>query len=481
MADRISSVYDIPEWLAEKFPELTGPARAAYNSALLPVDAGADALRRGTHGALGLEEQDPGKFTRERVNAASQAVQDAARPATMAMGGLKDAASGGMDWLRQLLVQAGAKPTQAAPAGADMGNADTELRRGVPPAPQRRVVPQANATTPAGAGNTSPVTTAPRGAIATDPWEQASAESATQNAMMGAVSTEEAETPAAQPNARKSLSDRYNEAVSGIDRNTKGDLTEDQKKQMQLDFFLSLLAKGSKRGSTFLGSAAESGLDVSGKVRGQQEGNKRDAKDRIRDQRDEAFRGVSLADKDDDNIRSDRKLSFDEGQAKERMSLLRRQIDQGKWRVQETERGLMLWDQESGQSKPLLDGNGKPLKLPAKASEGDPAQVRIFKYVESLPPEQRARFLQQFQGGKDKNDADQMLEIIRDGLKDDPRADINVLAARASSAAEAARNAARGGQPAALPNGVPRGSKQIGTSGGKAVYEAPDGKRYKAE
>lgn len=33
----------------------------------------------------------------------------------------------------------------------------------------------------------------------------------------------------------------------------------------------------------------------------------------------------------------------------------------------------------------------------------------------------------------------------------------------------------------ALPKGIPAGSKQIGTSGGKPVYQAPDGKRYIAE
>jgi hypothetical protein len=42
--------------------------------------------------------------------------------------------------------------------------------------------------------------------------------------------------------------------------------------------------------------------------------------------------------------------------------------------------------------------------------------------------------------------------------------------------------AARGGSGAErLPAGIPAGSKKIGTAGGKDVYEAPGGKRYKVE
>jgi hypothetical protein len=32
-----------------------------------------------------------------------------------------------------------------------------------------------------------------------------------------------------------------------------------------------------------------------------------------------------------------------------------------------------------------------------------------------------------------------------------------------------------------MPKGIPPGSKQVGTSGGKPVYESPDGKRYIVE
>jgi hypothetical protein len=45
-----------------------------------------------------------------------------------------------------------------------------------------------------------------------------------------------------------------------------------------------------------------------------------------------------------------------------------------------------------------------------------------------------------------------------------------------STAPAAAAGAAAPG--AALPEGLPQGARQIGTSGGKPVYQAPDGKRY---
>lgn len=47
--------------------------------------------------------------------------------------------------------------------------------------------------------------------------------------------------------------------------------------------------------------------------------------------------------------------------------------------------------------------------------------------------------------------------------------------------ATAARGGGAIGDPRSVPPGLPPGSKQIGTSGGKPVYEAPDGKRYVAD
>ena len=82
MPERISSVYDIPEWLEERLPRfLTGPARAAGNALMLPVDVGADLLRRGAHGALGLEESEPYRYSGERMHRLSGALGDTASSA----------------------------------------------------------------------------------------------------------------------------------------------------------------------------------------------------------------------------------------------------------------------------------------------------------------------------------------------------------------------------------------------------------------
>lgn len=121
MAERIGSVYDIPDWLANTFPALTGTARAARHAVQLPIDAGADLLRKGTHSAFGLEEPEPGKYSGARVDALLKALRDTVDPMAKAAAEATQIGAKGADALRSKLVAEGASPATTVQTRAPQG------------------------------------------------------------------------------------------------------------------------------------------------------------------------------------------------------------------------------------------------------------------------------------------------------------------------------------------------------------------------
>jgi hypothetical protein len=358
MPERISSVYDIPDWLAEKLPSLTGPVRTAWNAGLLPIDVGADLLRRGTHGALGLEEEAPYRYSGERMHRLVGALGDTAAPARAMVRMGAEGLDAARQALRESLLAHGARPVpENAPAtpqpavrgiaGYGPGGEYTAPARASRP-PQRRVSRAIQEAAPV-----------PRGAleVGTEGFEGLAAQSAQDNAALAALGP--AAVPVAAP-AQPGLADRYRQRVAGIDPMAGRELSKAQKDQLALDFYLRLLAAGSKPGARFLGSLGESGLGTSALMRQLQEVNRRDAGERARAAREEAFRELFFADKEADNQARLRQLGITEEhyramdvRDRERLRLLGQQIAQGKWRLMEDGKtgNYILWDQDTGARK----------------------------------------------------------------------------------------------------------------------------------
>jgi anti-sigma28 factor (negative regulator of flagellin synthesis) len=237
-------------------------------------------------------------------------------------------------------------------------------------------------------------------AIDTDPYEglvAGSAQQGIESSVRGALAQED--SAAAPPARRASLADRYAKRVGEIPAAGDGSLSPDQKSQAQLDFFLSLLANN-KPGSRFLQNAGASGLAVSGQVRDTREKNKRDASGRRRDAMDEAFKEVSFADRDEDNQTG-----------RERVELLKKQLEQGKFKVEKSADGLVLIDGNTGTSKVIKGEDGKPL-MP----KSDNPNIDFYKWL--LDDPKRAEFFMQSKS-RDKNDTDQIVDAATKLLSTD--------------------------------------------------------------
>ncbi len=168
---------------------------------------------------------------------------------------------------------------------------------------------------------------------------------------------------------RRSLGDRYAELTGKIPKAGTGELTPQQKAQLQLDFFLNLMAKGTKPGAKFLGAFGESGLDVSGKLTSERDKNMRREKEGRRESMDEAFRQIGFEDKDEDNVRADRttrvaekRQSAADRRDQERLKIAREQLAQGSFAVEKSANGLVLVNKKDGSAKLIRDEKGKVLQ-----------------------------------------------------------------------------------------------------------------------
>lgn len=534
MPERISSVYDIPDWLAEKAPGVTGPVRGLYHAARLPVDVGADMLRSGVHGALGLEEENPYQYGGERIKKINDAVSATGGMVSRATGAVSRGADSVVSALRRALVDAGAKPTEPMPApqaksvgsGMDFGPAaprgalarnnptpadfpretqddagkraqmqlaalEGELRKATSDDEALNIGKEIAALKKRFPGLTAARTSfdeqvaqAPAQAEGALGAELPDMYSGMAQANAGALAAPQAqEGGMVRTGARESLSEMYRKKVAAIEKEGKGELSKEQKGMLLMELGLKMMARSSKPGATMLGALGESGGEVVGNAQKQIETNRTREKESRREALDSAMREIGFEDKDQDNRRADRREAREEARWKESLALTKRKLDEGKWKVQNTDSGLMMLDSETGQTRPVLDAEGKPLKLSVKDS-AKPAQVQLIEYLEGLPPEKRERAMKYLKEGKDKNDSDQVFEkamalyTASAGMGGKMTMEQAMTEARRAMALARVDAAPAGGS---LPAGVPPGSKQIGTSDGKPVYEAPDGKRYRVK
>lgn len=404
----------------------------------------------------------------EQRRASMLAQRQAEEQDRTAYGALEAPMAGTADWMTDATLNPGASPGPVPNAAA-----------GIPPPPPPSGV--MGPPRPPRARGARPGAPAPAGAlsIGTDPWEGAVADSANQNAALATAGALEGGMPASAPAApRRSLGDRYAELTKGIDRGKGDALTADQKAQMQLDFFLGLMAKGSKRGSRLIGALGESGLEVSDKMRKQSETNKADARAARGEARDDAFRQVSFDDKDEDNQRAVRQLGMTEAHYKAMDVRDRERL------VLETKK-LEADGKRPHGSQVLANGNigiitssgvqdsGVKARVP-KERDDTPAELRVLKALQADPAlaEMYRNMHGKREGAITEKDLAEFFLKANHGNTDpgDP-----------TDVASRAVDFARGGGKRPLPKGVPPGSVQIGTSKGKPVYKTPEGKQVIVE
>lgn len=245
-----------------------------------------------------------------------------------------------------------------------------------------------------------PAAAAPQGALAqgTDPWEQGVVDSANQNASM-AIANEGQPVGALAAPARKGLAEQYRERMAGI-REPEAGLTPEQQKKMRLDFFLNIMARSSKPGARFIGAAGEAGLDTSRSYDQSMKEARSIAERKAGQQREDAFREVTLSDKDEDNQARQRQLGISEEHYRnmdardaERLKIVQQQMEQGNWQLIPAKgKGGATYQFFDRKTMQVRDTG---IKIPDAGGGTDnrPDAVKLYEYIKKLPPEEQDKFL----------------------------------------------------------------------------------------
>lgn len=214
--------------------------------------------------------------------------------------------------------------------------------------------PPATIAAPAPAARAPTVRAAPaQGALS--PYERSTSADNMMPVQPGAL--QDAAGPAVAP--VQSLEQKYAEATAKLPKEANGKLSDDQKKRLDLEFYLGLMARSARPGAYALGAAGESGLDTMKTARENEATNLATSTASLNRQRDDIFKQLGLADKDADNSRADRREKTEakryeqlDERDRQRLDLLRAQVAQGKWKELKGANGnIYLIDAETGATK----------------------------------------------------------------------------------------------------------------------------------
>jgi len=425
-------------------------ARTGIGALKLPGAYIADKASDLYHGALGLEDPNAGANVRDTMDKVGGALDESMAPIKAGMGAVRGGATNAMDYLRNQAIAAGARlprTDQAPQMNTAPGGMDAELRAGAPASPgHARQVPRP--TMP-----TMPQRT---------PFQAPGGQPGGQVPVTPQIQRGALEEPPAEAQ-RPSLMAQFMGKTAAL-APAEGKVSEQDKKQRQLEFFLNMLARN-KGGSTFLQNAAAAGLDTSAGVRSDREKAQSRAEAGRKEAREDVFREISFGDKDEDNKRADKRENT-------RLKLLQRQVEDGKWKVMDNGKSgtYVLLDVRTGQTKDT------GIKVKRDTKDTRPAEIQLLEHLRKNPGD-----IETMAKIKGKDGKDDSLTVFDAAVKK-VTGDVMGNTTMDSAVGEMRRGleTARGGQPM-LPKGVPPGSKQVGTSGGKPVYQSPDGKRFKVE
>lgn len=275
-------------------------------------------------------------------------------------------------------------------------SADAELRREIAMLEKKVAGTQRVATAEA-------VPQGPSGALA-DADDDAGAEpdadadDTATGALPAPATGQEAAAPAKPPPAaRKSLDQAFHERVAAAEEKIGRDLTDKEKNQLKLDFFLRLMQAGGQRGNNLATNVGMAGLGTEGEYNKAMERRRQ----LLKDARDEAYRETTLADKDRDNQLAERREEREGRQGDQRLSLLRDQISQGKFDVKVGGRGgnFLLIDKKTGK----VTDTG--IKAADAVNSTRPAALQILDHLKEHPEDgdQLLRIMKVDQGEKEES------------------------------------------------------------------------------
>lgn len=421
----ISGVGDVPDWLARNFPGLTGPARVVANAMKLPATALHDTFNTGKHRVLGLDEASPMESSQKTTADLLRAVRDTYGLIEKPRDAISTTFGDAMDRERERMIAAGARPSQPQVPGLNIspqipgGFGAPSARPTAPPSPAARaraaVVPQ---------GGTSAPTPMGMGALGNDGPDLSTTDlgggySGIGPVSMAAASNAPAATPAAGASLPKSLQEQFRARLKEAPE-ANAELTPAQQAKLQLDFFLRLMSGGSKPGARSVGVIGDAGLATSAEHEALLDKARGVAEKRRGEARDDAFKEMGFADKDEDNKRAAEQLRMMEdhykrtdANAAEHMAILRQQLEQGKSDIRIAPDGrAILHNKITNKIEIVTDpATGKPLsfKAPEKPTESDRA-IALMRQ-EGLSSKE---ILDRLYPDKSKQEKDNSLEMVKE-------------------------------------------------------------------
>lgn len=363
-------------------------ARGVGEAVRLPQSLGIDAARKLMYGARGIEPNEPNKYSSATMERIGNASSEFMKP-------IKDMVGSPLEALDAELLKEGHRPAQAAPQGP----ARVAPGQGPGALPQTATVPVA-ARTGGSSGIQAPGTQAP------DAQEEAGETDAGADDV-GGKETGQPQAVAPVPQ----FSNEYQAAMAKLRRMPQGDLTPMQKKQLQMDFFLNLMARGSKPGSRFLGNLGQAGLDTSAAFTKEQDKNRKQESDALAREREDVNNLFRVKGDDFARGESRRRNLVGEGQTDRRLGMLEQQVKQGAFKVMETPNGYVLYDARTGSTKPVMGADGKPV-MPNTKDER-PAEIKLLEYLKKNP--EALKLLQETKGkgGSGLSDKDLVTSAVK--------------------------------------------------------------------
>ena len=301
--------------------------------------------------------------------------------------------------------------------------------------------------------------------------------------------------PAATP--QKTLPELYTELMAKVNQTPNTAMTPEQQRRQRLAFFANMGSRPNERIGTATGGLSRATLGALKRGDEQEAVNRALEVERIRNARTDVSNLVGAQDKQSDNERQAEQMRMTAKQqaeqlritakhyentdkdSAERLKLLAEQVSQGRMHITPTSQGIVAVDLKTGKQTALKDSKGRPLMPYAQPGAGSSAEERIYSRMMSDPKFAETVLSTKRTPGSEGN-------ILQTIVNETIKASAKSAADTGQDPGQAVVNAINslkksgvfgGGTSGGLPAGVPAGSTQIGTSGGKPVYQTPDGKR----
>lgn len=458
----------------------SAPGRAIANTGLGAFQGLVDAGGYAADAALGLESADPWAGTKERFGKVNSVMEDLVAPVQSAIPAAiagQEAASGVVtDFLESLRNRRMAQGAASKAGPEDMQPVPTARRR--PPGAFAALPAQSPQPAP------GPVTRVSGTRAVAPPTESMVQPGAFSDPTWGATwrgsidnsgaPAEEASpvTQQAPQTSQESIADLYRTRRAALPER-KGEVSEKQKQQLALDFFLGMLANNNP-GSRFLQNAGKSGQGVSAKYttleeKAQAQAERARAQDETTLAREMGFEGQSR-----DDVRADRREMREDARwhaqdkreterwkaldqrERERLNLLRDQFEAGGNQVIKRRDGVYV----------LNERTGKTTKTPLPPEAERNSQIEFYQWLSKNPDAQKLFMEGRGRTMTEEDTIDKALKLI------DATKGIDGPTMTLDQAKAAVRG---GGATQSIPAGLPAGTTYEGTSGGKRVFKKPDG------